>query len=102
MPIFADEIGLDLNLGFTEQDQADFYKATATYLVQNGIHFNVWEFADHPGIGLLDLMDVNRVLKSSATAIQNILIPTLPTSFTSGIQYNPPESVGWQFIMPQN
>lgn len=102
IPILADEVGLDLNLGFTQQDQADFYKATTAYLVQNGIHFNVWEFADHPGIGLLGLMDVNRILKPSATAVQNVLTPTLPTAFTAGIQYTPPESVGWQFMMPQN
>lgn len=102
IPLLADEIGLDLNLGFTEQEQADFYRATVNYLVQNGIHFNAWEFADHPGIGLLGLMNKDRALRPAATAIQGLLTPTLNTTFTAGVQYNPPESVGWQFIMPQN
>jgi hypothetical protein len=102
IPVIADEIGLDLNMGYTAQDQVNFYQATASYLVKNGVHFNVWEFADHPGIGLLGLMDQNRVTRPAATTLQNIITPTASTALTVGIQYNPPESVGWQFIMPKN
>lgn len=96
--IVADEIGLATENGWTAQDQSDFLKTTTTFLLNKGVPINIWEYADHSDTGLFGLYDANKSAKLSASAISTAL-PLLNNSI-AGIHYNPPDSVGWQFIMP--
>ena len=94
--LLADEVGLNLDLGWTDQEQSEFYTETISYMINNGIHFNIWEFADHPLNGRYGLMNEDRVPREATNSIKTLLLNKKGVSV--GIQYIPPKMHGWEYI----
>jgi hypothetical protein len=96
IPVAADELGLMVGNDFTAADQSAFL--TAAYGVFNaaGVPATVWEFADHPGIGDIGLFTTTRAPRPAVAALP----AALAGAVTPGLQYTPPEAVGFQWLMP--
>ena len=100
IPVHADEIGMLLGGEFTQDDQHAFLPVAVDTLAKAGTGGNIWEFADHAGIGLYGLYTAERAARPAVDALRVPLGTARSYSLQPGIAYTPPESVGLQWLMP--
>ena len=106
IPILADEVGVmlqsdlppPLTSDFTIQDQSDFLRAAFDALRAANVAANLWEFADHDGIGRYGMLDARRNVRPVASALGPVLARASLSGIRSGVAYTPPEYPGLQWL----
>jgi hypothetical protein len=105
IPIHADEIGMllassaPISSDLTAADQAAFLAAAYRVFNAAQVGANVWEFADHDGIGRFGLFDAARRPRLAVAALSSPLRTATSQGLRPGVAYTPPEMVGLQWLL---